>query len=390
MKTSKMTIQKRLCKGIMIMTALALFACNPVQNAPINNPQSTNLEKVRIALLVPQSNASTADLANSLKNAARLAVEDLSGANIELQVYDTAGNDSTAETLTAQAIEAGADIILGPLFGNVANKVGLVAAQTGTNVLSFSNNSSIAGGNVYLLGQTFDDSAKRIVKFAADQGKQRAVIAYPKSVEGEFAKFALERAAAETSLEIVSTQGFDLSREAVANTVPLIKAAVDLEDADLVLLTSTTAGALGLLVQMLPEVGVKPDLIQYAGLARWDVPVQNLDLPGVQGGWFPVPDQTLINDFSARYEARFESKPHELASLAYDGVAAIGALALSGQPDALSAQSLQQPAGFEGVNGIFRFKEDGTNERGLAIAQIVNKQVEIIDPAPQSFDYSGY
>ena len=103
-----------------------------------------------------------------------------------------------------------------------------------------------------------------------------------------------------------------------------------------------------------------------------------------------MPDQTLINDFSARYEARFESKPHELASLAYDGVAAIGALALSGQPDALSAQSLQQPAGFEGVNGIFRFKEDGTNERGLAIAQIVNKQVEIIDPAPQSFDYSGY
>jgi len=44
-------------------------------------------------------------------------------------------------------------------------------------------------------------------------------------------------------------------------------------------------------------------------------------------------------------------------------------------------------AGFEGVDGIFRFLKDRTNERGLAIAEVRNKQVYIIDPAPRFFRF---
>ncbi len=56
-----------------------------------------------------------------------------------------------------------------------------------------------------------------------------------------------------------------------------------------------------------------------------------------------------------------------------------------GKANALTAQSLTQPAGFVGVNGIFRLLPDGTNQRGLAVAQIQNSQVIVIDPAPRSF-----
>ena len=371
------------------VSIFALGACNVDPSASFNGPKINRGEPVPVALLIPKTDQKTEGLADSLEKAAQMAVNDLKNIDIDLRVYDTAGSAALAAQVAQTAVDDGAQIILGPLYQESANAVGLAVADEGVNVLSFSNNSSIAGGNLFVLGQTFDETAKRMINFAQSQGKRRAVIVHPATTEGEVAKLALEKAANRTELNIAHTQSFEFSREAVANTVPLILAAVEIEEADLIILTSTTAGALGLLVQMLPEAGVKPNTVQYAGLARWDVPVQTLELPGVQEGWFAVPDRELISNFSERYVELYETKPHQLASLAYDGIAAVGALVASGNSNGLSREALTQSAGFEGVNGIFRFKQNGTNQRGLAIAQVVNKEVVIIDPAPKTFGFSG-
>ena len=376
-----------------IFIAVSLFllgACNVDPSSSVTGPKINLGEPVPVALLIPKSYQKTLSLADSLEKAAQMAVGDLQNVAIDLRVYDTAGSSAVAAQVAQIAVDEGAQIILGPLYQGSANSVGLAVADEGVNVLSFSNNTSIAGGNLFVLGQSFYDSAKRLVDFAQSQGKRRAVIVNPSTTEGEVAKLALEKAANETELNIVHTQSFEFSRKAVANTVPLIRAAVEIEEADLVILTSTTAGALGLLVQMLPEAGVKTDTVQYAGLARWDVPAQTLQLPGVQEAWFPVPDRDLFANFSERYEEFYGTKPHQLASLAYDGIAAVGALVASGKNTALTREALTQSAGFEGVNGIFRFQQNGTNQRGLAIAQVVNKEVVIIDPAPKTFGFSGF
>ena len=52
----------------------------------------------------------------------------------------------------------------------------------------------------------------------------------------------------------------------------------------------------------------------------------------------------------------------------------------------LAPASLTQGAGFAGVNGIFRFTPEGTNERGLAVR---DQQVEVISPAPTTFGGAG-
>ena len=382
--------RKRLHAIFIAGSLFLLGACNFNPSSSVNGPKINLGEPVPVALLIPKSYQSTVSLADSLEKAAQLAVSDLHNVAIDLRVYDTVGSSAVAAQVAQTAVDEGAQIILGPLYQESANAVGLAVADEGVNILSFSNNTSIAGGNLFVLGQTFDDTAKRLVDFADSQGKRRAVIVYPSTTEGEVAKLALEKASNETELNIVHTQSFEFSREAVANTVPLIRAAVEIEEADLVILTSTTAGALGLLVQMLPEAGVKPDTVQYAGLARWDVPAQTLELPGVQEGWFAIPDRDLFSIFSERYEELYEIKPHQLASLAYDGIAAVGALVASGKNRALTREALTQSAGFEGVNGIFRFRQNGTNQRGLGIAQVVNKEVVIIDPAPKTFGFSGF
>ena len=383
-------ICKRLRAFGIISLSFFLLACEFDTSRLSSDRDEVVIDPVPVALLIPSSAKAAAPVAASLENAARLAVADLKNVKIDLRVYDTVGNAEIAARQAQKAVDEGAKVIVGPLYGEAANAVGLAVADKNVNVLSFSNNSAIAGGNVFVLGKTFDNTAKRIVDFAASQGKMSAMIVHPNNVEGSFGRLALERAAMDTPLEIVATQSFEFSQDGVVSAVPLIRAAVEIEEVDLIFLTSTTAGALGLLVQMLPEAGIEPDMVQFAGLARWDVPAQNLALPGVQGGWFALPDYRKAERFSSRYKEAYGAQPHQLAGLAYDGIAALGALLAAGESERFNAKALTQSAGFEGVDGIFRLNNDGTNQRGLAVAKVLNKQVVVLDPAPSSFDFISF
>jgi hypothetical protein len=176
----------------------------------------------------------------------------------------------------------------------------------------------------------------------------------------------------------------------VIAAVPRVKAAAEANGANAIFLTTSSASALPLFAQLLPEAGLSVGTTQYIGLTRWDIPPQTLALPGVQGGWFALPDPSASAVFTQRYSAAYGSTPNPIAGLAFDGIAAIGALVKSGKSNPLSAARLTQGAGFRGSSGVFRFKADGTTEHGLAIATIRNQSVVIIDPAPQGFGGAGF
>lgn len=375
-------------KVFAIGALLGLMGCE--QMPAVQLPKLDRSKPIPVALLVPTSDADIANLAQSLENAARLAVQESPDVVIDLRVYDTAGNETIAAQVAQQAVDDGAQIILGPLRAETANAAAVAVADDGVNVISFSNNPTIAGGNLYLLGKTFDNTAEQLLEFAAAQGKSRAVVVYPNNIEGTFGLQAFRKAAQKSGITIVSEQGFEFNETAVINAIPMIRAAVEIEQADLLLLTSTSSGALPLLAQLLPENGLDPMKIQYAGLARWDVPAQMLDLPGVQNGWFAVPDTAGNENFATRYELANGGRPHNLAGLAYDAVSIITQIGRSDGGAVLSAQNLTNPNGFKGVDGIFRLKNDGTNERALSLAQIIEKQVTILDPAARSFSIEGF
>jgi hypothetical protein len=46
---------------------------------------------------------------------------------------------------------------------------------------------------------------------------------------------------------------------------------------------------------------------------------------------------------------------------------------------------LTNSSGFNGADGVFRFRGDGQNERGLSVLQIGNGTSTVISPAPRSF-----
>ena len=369
-------------------SALALVAGCTSTSGPTgvsDGPMIDPTKPVQVALLIPKSYEETASIATSLEQAAQMAIADLGGIRIDLRVFDTAGNPEQAALVARQAVQEGAKIILGPLLAENAKAVGAAVADSGVNVLSFSNNASIAGNNVFVLGPTFNNTAKRLVSYAASQGKTKAVIVHPRTLEGELGKAALENAAQSTPLEIVAIEAFEFSQKGVIDSVARIKDSVLETQADTLFLTSNTARALPLLVQLLPEAGINPQDVQYIGLSRWDIPRQILELPGVQNGWFTSPSRQVSASFKTRFTKGYGSPPHQLAGLAYDGLAAIGALVSTGQKNAVTKTALTQASGFQGVSGVFRFLADGTNERALAIAKIERKKVVLIDAAPISF-----
>ncbi|WP_135504682.1 penicillin-binding protein activator [Roseovarius aestuariivivens] len=388
-------LRKPLRALALLATVVALAACDTVMPAGTGGGAGQRVtpgQPLQVALLVPHGSASPNEqkLARDLENAARLAAADLSGVRIDLRVYGTAGNAAQAQQAALNAANEGAKIIVGPLHAESANAVAVAMAPRNINVLAFSNNPTIAGGNLFVLGQTFRNTADRLTRYAVGQGRDRILTVYSDNLAGQVGRQAIESAIAANGATAAGSVGYEFSQQGVVAAVPQIKTAAETNGANAIFMTANAAGALPLFSQMLPEAGLTPEQMQYIGLARWDTPPQTLDLPGVQGGWFALPDPARAAQFRSRFEAANGNSPHALAGLAYDGIAAIGALASSRRNDPLSRAALTQSAGFQGVGGIFRLTAEGTAERGLAVATIRNKQVVLLSPAPQSFGGAGF
>lgn len=387
--------RKALRRVAALASVTALAACDPTMMTNLGGsntggPSVDANAPVQVALLVPKSDPGAGVIARDLENAARLAIADLQGVRIDLRVYDTAGSATTAAAQAQRAVDEGAKIILGPLFGEAANAAGVAVSDEGVNVLSFSNTPGIAGGNVFVLGATYENTANRLMSFASRQGKNTVAVLHTNNVAGQVGRNAIQSAAARTGGRVVGSESYDLTTESLSAALDRVKTLVDTQGAQSVFLTDDWDGGLSVVLQLGPERGISPASTQYMGLTRWDTRRDGFSLPGIEGGWFTMPNQASQANFNARFAAAYGSQPNPLAGLAFDGIAAIGALVGQGRRDALTGRALTQSAGFQGTGGVFRLLPDGTNERGLAVATVRNNQVVILDPAPRSFSGAGF
>lgn len=383
-------LRKRFAPLFLVLAGVALSACQTVSSQGTGQ-RVDRAKPLRVAMLLPYGSEKGGDtvVARALEDAARLAIADLSGVAIDLKVYSTAGSPAQGAAVAQQAADEGAQVILGPLYAEVAAAAGVAVADDNVAVLSFSNNIAVAGGGVYLLGNTFQNTAQRVLNYAASQGNTSLILMYGNDTAGSVARDAVRSAAARSGASISGEVTYELSQNGVVSAVPQVRDLVRRNNANGLFLTSSTSGALPLFAQLLPEAGLNPAEVQFMGLARWDIPAEALAIPGLQGGIFALPDPILATRFSERFQAAYGRGPHPLSGLAYDGIAAIGAIIKDGAAQ-IGAQQLTNPSGFAGVNGVFRLRADGTNERALAVAKIVNSQLQVVSPAPNRFGNAGF
>jgi ABC-type branched-subunit amino acid transport system substrate-binding protein len=371
--------------------AFALAACD--LQVPSLGGGGGNTGSVQVAMLVPSGagDPQIAALARSLTNSARLAVAEAGakGVTVDLRVYDTAGSAAQTAEVARRALAEGAQVIVGPLYSQNANAAGLAAAGSGVPVLTFSNTTAVAGGNVLLLGNTFANTANRLVSYARGQGVNRFMVVHGQSAFEDAGRDAIVRAVQSQGGQIATIASFPMSQDGVSSAAPGIAAAARDSGAQAVFLTSDPAAALPFVARALPEAGLSPSTTRYMGLTRWDQPASALALPGLQGGWFAYPDQAASSAFANRYAAAYGSAPTNVISfLGYDGVIAAVTLVQNNAP--MTVAGLISQNGFAGGNGTFRFLQDGTNARALAVATVQNNTVRIVDAAPTRLGSAGF
>ena len=369
-----------------LVAGAALAACQPVggglgAGAGAAGGAVDASGPTRVALLVPGGGGTDGLLSANLENAARLGLAQ-GGGNVDLAVYQTGGTPAGGQAAAQRAIAEGAALIIGPLYAQAANGAGLAAAPAGINVLAFSNDTSIAGGNVFVLGPTFENTAGRLLSYAARQGRGRVIVTAEQGARGDAAIAAVQRAAARSGATVVSAVRYAPGQAEIARAGNDVAATARSAGADTVLYTSDPARGLTIMAAAVRSAGLQPPEAQLLGLARWDVPPTTLSEPGLQGGWFTRPDPRRSAAFESAYQSAYGAAPHPLAFVGYDAALAASTLVATGRRDALSGRSLTRAEGFGGGAGAFRLLPDGTVSRALAIAEVRGGQAVIVDAAP--------
>jgi hypothetical protein len=392
MLSTRFSLASKFRAAALLIAGVALAACAAPTSQGGNDGIAVDAgQPVKVALLLPYGSGDPGreQIARSLENAARLAQTDLRNATLDLTVYPTAGTTQGGSAAASQAVSEGAKIIVGPLFSTETAGAQGPASAGGLAMMSFSNNASVAGGNVYILGTTFENTADRLISYGQSNGLSRFGVVYPAGLEGDTAREAVSQAVSQRGATLVTSQSYNLSVEGIQAAAGPAASALIGSGANAVILTDGPTGGLAFVAEALRGNGVSPTLAQFMGMQRWDVSAEAIAVPSLQGGVFAAPDPALVGAFNGRYQAAYGESPHELAGLAYDGIAAVGALVAQARSQGgspFSSARITQASGFAGVNGPFRFLPSGRVQRNLAIIELRNGQAVVTQRAARSFD----
>jgi hypothetical protein len=195
----------------------------------------------------------------------------------------------------------------------------------------------------------------------------------------------MEDAAAEGGGSLVHAQFYDPEGTEFSGPVQQLSDMATARGIDAVMLPDTGL-RLRTVAPLLPYYGLRNT--QVLGTGVWDGANVGRE-QALRGAWFAAPDPALRRDFVARFEETFGEPPPRLATLAYDAVALAAVLSQRPDHDAFDIQRLTDPSGFAGLDGIFRFRDSGLVERGLAVLEVTEEGAEVVDPAPSSFAEAG-
>jgi ABC-type branched-subunit amino acid transport system substrate-binding protein len=339
---------------------------------------------VKVALLLPiTASGSTPVIAKALKQAAELALFDFDNPNVLLVPKDTKGSPEGARIAAENAVQDGAELIIGPLFAQEVNGAAPVARQAGIPLIAFSTDEKVAGGGVYLLSFLAGRDVPRIVSFAVSRGKRNFALLAPQSPYGRIAETAFSRAISSGGQIALRTSFPANSANGMVGPVKQVASAIQSGQADTVFLPAGRE-ELPALAPVLASNGVTSDRVQFIGTGQWDYP-NIASERALIGGWYPAPDPKGWSNFVGRYSKTYGVTPPRIASLAYDAVSLAVSLSSNPPGQRFSMGQLTRASGFAGVDGLFRLLSDGTCERGLAILEVREGGPRVIDPAPSSF-----
>ncbi len=353
-----------------------------IDQQPLAQPAATvgqtfGTGPVRVGLILPLTqNGAPSVIGQALLNAAQMAIADGGAGDITLMVLDDRSVPDAALTAAQSELTAGAQIILGPLFAGSVRQVSAPAKAANVPVIAFSTDATTASEGVYLLSFLVETYVDRIVDFAVLKGKKNLAALAPQNdyANVAIAEFKSEAARVGATVMAVERYAPGQAAGAVAN---LLREA---PNADAIFLPEQ-ADAIGGVASTISAAGLKTQLL---GTGVWNDP-RVASIPALEGAWYSAPESAGFNAFAKRYRDKYHADPPRLATLSYDAVSLMAALAHSQNGQRYQPSVLANPSGFNGADGLFRFRANGTNDRGLVVLQVDSAGAQVVSPAPKSF-----
>ena len=395
-----LSLRRPIAAVTRLLAAMCLAGCSGTFNSGDLSPNNTgspvamasapapNLGAgdVKMGLVLPLSASGNAGIAGQgMRNAAEMALAESSDPNIQLLTKDDNGTGQGAQAAAQQAIDEGAQIILGPLFAHSVTGAKPIARNRGVPMIAFSTDTNVASAGTYLLSFLPESDVDRVVAYAISQGKRSFVGLVPSNAYGSVVEGAFKQAVARDGGRVVALEHYGDDRNKIGDAVRPVAQAAGSADA---LFIPDGGEAVNNVVAALSSAGVNVRQLVLLGTQLWDDP-KIFANPLLEGGWYPAPDPAGFRAFADRYRSRHRQDPPRPASLAYDAVALVAALVKANGSQRITNEVLTNPSGFAGIDGVFRFRNDGTNQRGLAILRVTPSGGQVIAPAPRTFSASA-
>lgn len=341
----------------------------------------------RAAVLLPFShpNANVRAEAESMLAGIELALFEYAGDDFLIIPMDTAGKQSTTEARLDEAIKDKANVVLGPLFGANVKAIRERAQDKKIPIIAFSNDRTAAGGGAYLASISPEEETRRMVNYAIAQGVRSFVFLGPESSYGRQIEAALRTEAFNRGASVLTSafymEGTNATEEARAVSAILKSEIATKPNTKVAVLIPERGVKLLSIAPLLPYNGVDLTRVMLMGTSQWNDSSIWRE-PTLEGAVFPAPDPENLTGFRETYRRIYGKAPTDLAAVAYDAAALTVRLAAEGN---LKYNGVTDPDGFFGVNGLFRFRLDGTSERGLAVMQIKPSGAEVIEKGAGQF-----
>ncbi len=346
-------------------------------------------EQITIGLLVPMTGPQ-AQIGGQLRDAALMGLYDTiqnspkldATATPKLLMRDSGGGADATAQAAQELVNAGAQIILGPLVSSNVVAAGRVTTAAKIPLIAFSNNISVAQPNVFVFGYVPNQQVKRISGFSADQKIEHyAAIAsqddYGRMVVRDFSKNIAARGYSVQPVEFF-TQG------AMPPSPLLTRIAKDAEtigrERKAVFLPITGKPLSAISLRFMQDIKANNGFLKLLGTGLWDNP-QTLQDPGMLGAWFATTDPSLSFDYNQRFFDQYNYAPSRIASLAYDGVTFLSEQGIKRGGAALTRQSLVGQNFYTPANGQIRFNANGVVDRALAVVEVGSQGFRVIDEA---------
>lgn len=376
--------------------------------------------RVTVGLLLPLSGPEAA-LGHALLDAAALAIFEVADSAFVLAPRDTKGTPEGAREAAIAALEAGAKLLLGPVFAPDVVAVTPLARAANVAVVAFSNDRTVAGSGTYLLGLPPMQPIARVITYAAAHGLTRFAALVPDGNFGRRVAEDISSAAAHAGGVVTRVESYRPGQQAMTEAVRRLAsyesrhAAMERQRAALEAASdevsrqalrrlegAETVGGLGFDAVLLPETGrtlealapllpyydVDTRRIRVLGIGDWRDRALIRE-PALTGAWVAGPSPEARAAFERRFQAAFGRPPHPLASLVYDATALAAVLASGDKGADFSAAALTARNGFAGSTGIFRLNQDGSVDRGLAVMEVHPDGLKVIAPDPDVFPDAG-